>query len=439
MSAAENPQRSPFAPDSDRAEATGGLQRNPDQPPWQPEAAAPEQPSPWQDDTSAMTPGAVARNHTAARRSLAQPVPRVPMSVAIFGHPVPTRVVAALAAAALALGGIGGLIGGWTGSQQRAQYRTIELQQVEGGAGDGSLTAIGEVAQKLRPAVVSISVSAGELAGVGSGFVIDGDGYILTNNHVISAVAERPDAEVTVTFFSAGGLKEVPAVIVGRDPKTDLAIVQVTNVEGLTVAQLGDSDAVNVGDTVVAVGSPQGLGGTVTAGIISAKNRPVRLQAEGTDTDGFADALQTDASINPGNSGGPLVDIRGAIVGINTVIFSNSGGSQGLGFAIPINFAVDIAEQLIAGETPHHPSLGVTARTVSNGALTGAEIATIIGGGAASSHGLREGDIITAIGQRQVASADELTVAVWSAGAGVPTPVTVVRGGVELVVEVTFD
>src|SRR5699024_6564756 len=134
---------------------------------------------------------------------------------------------------------------------------------------------------------------------------------ILTNNHVVSGVAERPDAELTGTFAAGGDGRSVPATVAGRDPETDLAVIKAADVSGLTVAELGDAAEVKVGDTVIAMGSPQGLNGTVTSGIVSALNRPVRLAGEGTDTDGVADAIQTDASINPGNSGGPLVDLRG--------------------------------------------------------------------------------------------------------------------------------
>ena len=428
---------SAFAPDSDRAAATGGLQRAPGQKLDDDTSATAQEYSPWQDSSSRMTTGRPARKPEAKKKRRPKMAPRVSAREVIFGREVPWRVIAASSAVVLLIGGVGGFVGGWAGKSFRSDYQRVELQQIEGRPGNGDLTEIGKVAEALRPAVVSIAVSAGEVSGVGSGFVIDGDGHILTNNHVVSAVADRQDMQVSVTFWDGGKLKEVPAKIIGRDPKTDLAVIKVEDVAGLTVAQLGDSNAVAVGDTVIAMGSPQGLGGTVTSGIVSALNRPVRLAAEGTDTDGYADAIQTDASINPGNSGGPLVDIRGAIIGINTVIFSSSGGSQGLGFAIPINSAVAIAEQLIAGEQPVHPGIGVTARTVSNGALTGAEIASILPGGVADREGLQEGDVITAVGDRAVSSADELTVALWTVGAGNEAVLKIVRHGAELEAKIT--
>ena len=394
--------------------------------------------SPWADPRTRMGTGRAARRPPRPDTEPVVPVPRVDMREAMFGRVVPWRFLALGAAVVLALGGIGGFAGGWAGKSFRADHQRVELRQVEGGVADEvGLTAIGEVAQRVQPAVANINVGAEGIAGIGSGVVIDRDGHILTNNHVISLAADDSGIEITVNFDGDPESRAVPAEVVGRDPMTDLAVIKVEDVDGLTVAELGDSDAVQVGDNVVAMGSPQGLNGTVTAGIVSAKNRPIRLAGEGTDTDGVADAIQTDASINPGNSGGPLVDMRGAVIGINTVIYTESGGSQGLGFAIPINMAARIAEQLIAGEQPVHPTIGVTARTSTNGALAGAEVATVVDGGAAADAGIREGDVIVAVGDRSVASADELTVAVWSAGPGEPVPVTIVRNGQRMTLDVT--
>ena len=393
--------------------------------------------SPWSNPGTRMVAGAAARKDAVPPFEPVVPVPRVDAREVVLGKAVPWRILALGAAVVLALGGIGGFAGGWAGKTFRADHQRVELRQVEGRPGSGDLTEIGEVAQRVQPAVAAINIEAIGMSGIGSGVVIDEDGHILTNNHVISGVADIPDAELTVTFSAAGEARSVPARIIGRDPKTDLAVIKVEDVSGLTVAELGDSSQVRVGDTVIALGSPQGLNGTVTSGIVSALNRPVRLAGEGTDTDGVADAIQTDASINPGNSGGPLVDVRGAVIGINTVIFSVSGGSQGLGFAIPINMAKGIAEQLIAGEQPVHPDIGVTARTSTNGAAAGAELATIVPGGPADAAGLREGDVITAVGDRPVGSADELTVAIWTAGAGDTVRVTLIRDGQRMELDVT--
>lgn len=432
---------SPFAPNRGSDGPQRGLQRNPaaQKAPVEPN---PEPTFPWRDENTGVIAGSAAVAVPEEKPEAHPTVPKIDVRMALFGRIIPWRTIAGVSAAVLAVAGIGGFVGGFAGKTFRADYERVELSLNPPPDDAQSLTAIGEVAAKVMPAVVSISVQAGEISGVGSGFVIDPEGYILTNNHVVSTVADRPDAQITVTLTGKDSdgrdvMRKVPAQLVGRDRETDLAVVQVHNVDGLTVATLGDSARVNIGDTVIAMGSPQGLGGTVTTGIISALNRPIRLQAEGTDTDGFADALQTDASINPGNSGGPLVDMRGGIIGINTVIFTVSGGSQGLGFAIPINFAATIAEQLIAGETPVHPSIGVTARTVDNGNYVGAEIASVRSGSPAASAGLKEGDVITAVGKRNVGSADELTVALWTSGAGQETTLTVVRGGEPVEVPIT--
>ncbi|MBP2332994.1 S1C family serine protease [Corynebacterium freneyi] len=393
--------------------------------------------SPWANPRTRMVTGGTARKPKRPKREPVVPVPRVDVREAMFGRIVPWRFLALGAAVVLALGGIGGFAGGWAGKTFRADHERVELRQVEGRPGNGDLTEIGDVARRVQPAVASISIDAAGMSGIGSGVVIDDAGHILTNNHVVSEAADAEDVELAVTFTDAGNPRSVPATIVGRDPRTDLAVIKVEDVSGLTVAELGDSSQVRVGDTVIAMGSPQGLNGTVTSGIVSALNRPVKLAGEGTDTDGVADAIQTDASINPGNSGGPLVDVRGAVIGINTVIYSVSGGSQGLGFAIPINMAKDIAEQLIAGEQPVHPDIGIAARTAANGAVTGAEVATVVPDGPADAAGIREGDVITAVGERSVGSADELTVAIWGVPVGETVRVTLVRDGQTMELDVT--
>lgn len=365
------------------------------------------------------------------------PPPRVGAREALLGAAVPWRVLAAAAAAVLAVAAVGGYVGGRAGGWDRSEGERVRLVRE---TGRGPRTPIGEVAARVQPAVAAIRVGDPERPGVGetgSGVVIDDSGHILTNNHVIAGAAADPALRVQVQFQAAGDARLVDARIVGRDPWSDLAVLKVDDVAGLTVAALGDSDAVQVGDTVLAMGSPQGLNRTVTSGIVSAVHRPVRLSGERNDTDGVADAIQTDASINPGNSGGPLVDARGAVIGINTLIFSTSGGSQGIGFAIPINHAAGIAEQLIAGEAPRHPGIAVTAVSVGNGIVVGARLATVVPGGPADRAGLREGDVITAVGDREVADSDELMVALWSAGAGRPTTVTLLRDGAKLTVAVT--
>ena len=256
--------------------------------------------------------------------------------------------------------------------------------------------------------MVSISVRNGSEGGAGTGFVIRSDGYLLTNNHVVEGVANGGSLRVS---FSDG--KTVNGKIVGRDSAYDLAVVKV-DLRNLRALQFGDSDKVQVGDSVIAIGSPLGLAGTVTSGIISAKDRAVTAGSR-TSEGSFINALQTDAAINPGNSGGPLVDKSGAVIGINSAIAtldssSSQTGSIGLGFAIPINQARRTAEQLIKTGKSSHPVIGVSldTRYMSGGA----RIAEVMAGSPAAKAGIVAGDTIIGIDGKSVNSADELIVAV---------------------------
>lgn len=299
--------------------------------------------------------------------------------------------------------------------------------------------SVADIAARVLPAVVSIEVRVGSGGETGSGIVVGADGYILTNNHVIS-LARDATAGLTVVFND--GTRHAGRVA-GTDPATDLAVVKVDGVHGLTVADLGDSESLQVGDGVIAVGSPLGLTGTVTAGIVSALHRPVRLGAAGSDDDAVIDAIQTDAAVNPGNSGGPLVDAGGAVVGINTAIRTlssdpSSGGSIGLGFAMPINDARTVADTLIAHGTVVHPTLGVNARSATDGAVDGAQVQNVVDGGPAAKAGIEEADVIVAVGDRVVRSADEMIVAIEHHAVGDTVPVTVLRDGKRMTVDVTL-
>jgi S1-C subfamily serine protease len=254
---------------------------------------------------------------------------------------------------------------------------------------------------------------------VGSGVIVDGRGYIVTNNHVIAEAAENPGRYEVSVIFNDG--KKVSANLVGGDPETDVAVLKVDNVNNLAVARFGDSDKVHVGDLVVAVGSPLGLLGTVTHGIISALHRPVRLG------DAVIDGVQTDAAINHGNSGGPLIDMAAQVIGINTACEGACGG--GLGFAIPIDEAKGVADILIRDGKIHHPTLGVNTRSVSNSVASGALVANVKAGSPAEKGGVLENDVIVKIGNRTVADADEFVVAVRQLTIGQPAPIEVVRDG----------
>jgi S1-C subfamily serine protease len=286
--------------------------------------------------------------------------------------------------------------------------------------------SVSDIAEKVSPAVVSIEVRVGQAGATGSGVVIEAEnGYVVTNNHVVSGADGVEGAEIRAVFFDGSGSA---ARIVGRDPASDIAVLKVEK-PGLVAASLGDSEDVVVGDPVVAIGSPLGLAGTVTSGIVSALDRPVRLAGEGSDTNAVISAVQTDAPINPGNSGGALVASSGAVIGVNTAIASVGGGSVGLGFAIPIDTVRDIAEQLIATGAAVHATLGVSTRSVTDGARDGALVLNVEPGSPAATAGIREEDIVIAVDDQAVGSSEELVVAVDSHDPGETVTVELVRGG----------
>lgn len=290
--------------------------------------------------------------------------------------------------------------------------------------------SVAEIAQRVLPSVVSIDAQSSQGGATGSGFVIDSNGYILTNNHVIAAsVASGGDITVQLNDGSS-----YPAKVIGRDSAYDLAVLRISGAT-LKALQFGDSDKVAVGDSVIAIGSPLGLTGTVTLGIISAKNRAVTAGESATDNS-FINALQTDAAINPGNSGGPLVDATGAVIGVNSAIASlgaslgSQSGSIGLGFAIPINQARKTADQLIKNGKATYPVMGISVDMNFSG--DGAQIAktekAILPGGPADKAGLKAGDIITELDGRAIKSPEELIVAVRAHSVGDSIKVLYKRG-----------
>jgi putative serine protease PepD len=294
---------------------------------------------------------------------------------------------------------------------------TIELPQQSGDISPRSDESIAGIANAVLPVVVSISVSSNSGRGTGSGFIIQSnstESYILTNDHVANGAGDR--AEIIISFQDQ---TEIEATIVGANSSYDLAVLKV-NRGNLPVAVLGNSDDVVVGDTAIAIGSPLGLSGTVTSGIISALNRPVTAGGEGESS--FINAIQTDAAINPGNSGGPLVNSRGQVIGINSAIatlgdsFAGRSGSIGLGFSIPINQAKRVTEELINSGTSSYPVIGVQLDLTFTGA--GALVASIVAGGPASTTELRAGDIIVAIDGRNVNDGQELVVRIRSKAPG---------------------
>ena len=278
--------------------------------------------------------------------------------------------------------------------------------------------SVEQVAAKVVPSVVKLETEMGRASEEGSGIILSSDGLILTNNHVVEAAKGAGDT--TITFADGRTTK---FTMIGTDPSSDIAVVKADNVSGLTPITIGSSANLKVGQDVVAIGSPLGLEGTVTTGIISALNRPVAAGGDIRNQNTVLDAIQTDAAINPGNSGGALVNMNGELVGVNSAIATLGGdsaaaqsGSIGLGFAIPIDQAKRIADELIQNGNASHASLGVQ---VGNDAAThGAKIVEVTGGGAAAAAGLPSGVVVTKVDDRVIGSADALVAAVRSKAPG---------------------
>jgi putative serine protease PepD len=308
--------------------------------------------------------------------------------------------------------------------------------------------SVAAVSARILPSVVSIDVKTSSGGDTGSGIVLSRSGYIMTNNHVIAA-AHGGGGKLSVVLPDKS---TVSAKIVGHpDPVDDIAVIKVSAANSLTPAALGNSDDIAVGDPVIAVGSPLGLAGTVTSGIISALNRPVQAGGEQGVPQDVIDAIQTDAAINPGNSGGPLVDAQGDVVGVNSAIASLStddiagqqSGSIGLGFAIPINEAKRIAGQIITQGYSTHAIIGVSLDPAYTG--TGARISppptggpAVAGGGPAARAGLRSGDVIVAVNGERITTADELIVAIRSHVPGQHVTLTYARGDTHKTVTVVL-
>jgi len=267
-----------------------------------------------------------------------------------------------------------------------------------------SACAVTPVADQVLPSVVTIAATGASGSGTGSGEVIRSDGYILTNNHVISIAANGGSVEV---LFSDG--ETVPATITGRDPQTDLAVLKIQPTEHMKVITLGTSSSVVVGQPVVAIGAPLGLSGTVTSGIVSALDRPVQVPGDNDSLALLVSALQTDAAINPGNSGGALVNCAGQLVGVPTAgaqvpsPSGGGGGSIGLGFAIPVDLAKTIADEIIATGRVTHAYFGLSTVPIppqaaaQAGLPEGLYVRAVTPGGPAASAGLRADDVITSI------------------------------------------
>ena len=310
----------------------------------------------------------------------------------------------------------------------------------------GTATAATAAAAKAAPSVVTIYVANGSSSGSGSGVVLTDDGYVLTNNHVITL--EGSGTGTVQVRTSDGTLYD--ASVVGTDPSADLGVVKLNNAANLTPATFADSTKVQVGDLAVAIGAPLGLSNTVTDGIVSATGRAVSTGSTQNDAT-VLDAIQTDAAINPGNSGGALVNGAGEVIGINTAIASVASaapgqgaqsGNIGVGFAIPSRTANRIAQEIIKTGKASHAVLGVSARTAQDNTNpsvgTGAGIVQVVPGGAAAKAGLQAGDVVTAVGHRPVTSSTELTAAIRSESPGDTVTITYRRGSAAKTVAVTL-
>jgi putative serine protease PepD len=304
------------------------------------------------------------------------------------------------------------------------------------------------VAKAVEPSVVAISVQSQFGGAEGSGVILDSKGHVLTNNHV---AAGGQNGQLSVTLNDG---RSYDASIVGTDPSTDLAVLQMKGATDLTPATLGDSDAVDVGEPVMAVGNPLGLAGTVTTGIVSALDRPVTTSnqeggaAQGTASPVVTNAIQTDAAVNPGNSGGALVDSSGKVIGVPSSIatlgssFGGQTGSIGLGFSIPINEAKSIADQLITNGKAEHPLLGVTLKDGSvkdgNATRNAAVVAEVSNGTPAAAAGLRSGDAIVKVDDEAVNGSESLVAQIRERNVGSRVSLTIMRDGKEQTVQVTL-
>lgn len=344
-----------------------------------------------------------------------------------------TVLIAAVTAAVVgSAAGFGGYLLGQQASDSTSSASASTLAQVPAQLVPAQAGSIAAIVEEALSSVVSILVEGKNQAGSGSGFVFRSDGYILTNNHVVDLV--KDGGKLSVVLSDGAKFK---GEVVGTNPAYDLAVVRVDK-SNLPAVTLGNSDALRVGDTAIAIGAPLGLAGTVTSGIISALNRPVTTGD--TSTASFIDAIQTDAAINPGNSGGPLLNAAGQVIGINSAIASmvNGGetGSIGLGFAIPVNSAKRIAEEIIATGTSQTPVIGVSLDM--NYAGPGAKVIKITGGGPADLAGIKLQDLITKIDGRVIDDATELVVAIRENAPGDQIKVMFERKGSPQIATITL-
>ncbi len=362
--------------------------------------------------------------------------------------------------AAIAVGSIfGGAVGAGVGV---GAYYLIQTPAPVVVNNADSVTWVTGAASTAQPSVVTISVSSGSSGGNGSGEFITADGYILTNTHVVTLDGQTASPSIEVKTYD-GHIYN--AKLIGTDPTNDLAVIKVDANVPFRPIKFADSDKVNVGDNVVAIGAPLGLSNTVTKGIVSALNRTIQVSSSAAPDNSSGgglqfwsgnsgkpavnlDVIQTDAAINPGNSGGALVNDRGELIGVNVAIASagsiGGAGSIGVGFAIPSNVAKRIATEIMKTGSASHGLLGAGVVDATNNAnnsasfTTGAEIKELTANGAAEKGGLKVGDVIVKLGDKSITAASELMAAVRQLPAGAKTSVEVVRNGKKLILQVVL-
>ncbi|MFB9309834.1 putative serine protease PepD [Agromyces hippuratus] len=349
---------------------------------------------------------------------------------------------------AVVLGLVAGFLGGLLGRNLASPAPASAPEASASSAvADGSVCDATQVSESVLPAVVTISASNGSEGGVGTGEIIRDDGFIVTNNHVISVAADGGEIAV---LYSSG--ETAPATLVGRDPRADIAVLKVDHPSALPTIEVGSSANVVVGQPVVALGAPLGLSGSVTAGIVSALGREVTVPGDGDETTILTGAIQTDAAINPGNSGGPLVDCDGLLIGINTAIATvpneageAGGGSVGIGFAVPVDRAMSIVDQLISSGTATYPYFGVSVVAIPESAAAdfgvegGLYVASVVAGGPADEAGIRAGDIILAVDGEPATDPEALTAITLEAQVGDEVEIAYLRDGTPATTTVTLQ
>jgi putative serine protease PepD len=400
--------------------------------------AAPAAGAPWQSQTSAYpgygypgTPDQAAgagnwQYDTTAFAAAGAPPVAPPTAPSRSGSGGPKSRTGLILVTAALVGLLSGGLGAYAVTQADSSSSgtsTVALPQSGADKSERPSGTVAAIAASVSPAVVSLEVNGAQSSGTGSGFVIRDNGYIVTNNHVVEGAADGGD--ITVHFADG---RKFDAKIVGRDANYDIAVVKV-DASGLPTVALGNSDGVVVGDLAIAIGSPLGLEGTVTAGIVSALNRPVTAGGQGATS--FINAIQTDAAINPGNSGGALVNAAGEVIGVNSAIATlgdgtSQSGSIGLGFAIPINQVKRISEELINTGSSTKPIIGVSLDQSYQG--DGARVQEVTAGGPAEAAGLEAGDIIVEFDGQPVTDATSLIVDIRSMKPGDKVALSVKRG-----------